>query len=154
MSHLVTSRGANLCAADGCPLLGAITGSTQGDHRWLCHLHHGQPPSRWPRISACLDEQHWLAGNMVALRRARWSEDFRQSVYAARRAFAEQGRTDLHNTRGESFDGWMRRLDAALTAAVLARLDQSRKTQNGKGAWSRASFDLPGIEEASEEEAA
>jgi hypothetical protein len=139
----------DMCAAPACPMLGAITDSTQGDSRWLCHLHHAQPPSRWARISACLHEHVWLAGNLVALRQSRWGEGFAHTVRTARRAFSEHGRDELHNVRGESFERWMRRLNEALTAAVVAKLGTggAAYTSRGGDTWCRVSFDLPEPEE-------
>ena len=140
----------DMCAADGCPLLGAITGSTQGDNRWLCHLHHGQPAARWARICDALEKERWLAASMVALHRARFGDELAEAVRKAKRTFAQQGRSDLAHAPGEAFNGWMRRLDAALTAAVLGSLNMGRTAPGAQAfadTWKRLHDDVPETEE-------
>ncbi len=140
---------ADMCAAPDCLLLGSLSDSTQGDCRWLCHLHFTEPPARWPRITAFLEEERWLAASMVALRRARWDESYAGVVRTVRRTFGERDRADLQNRRGESFDAWLRRLNDTLTAAALARLGTSGAACVSRGihGWARVHFEMAEAEQ-------
>lgn len=109
------------CAANDCPMVGAI--SMSGSNDWFCCYHHGAESRQWPRITRVLADWHCVATEANRARCAMLrvsipvkalTEAWRRLEPQVRGAWAEE----LAPEPGESYRDWGRRLEWFLVARV------------------------------------
>ncbi len=120
MSKLLPPKATNpcQCTAYGCPLLGAMSTSTQGGS-WLCFAHFGKDIGRWQRITSELHRLKWLLKAISDIRTRDQHANYPAAFERICHDFALAQRNDLLWTAPETVEEWLIRIEKAL-AAMLA----------------------------------
>lgn len=108
------------CAANSCPMFGALARSGSAD--FFCCYHHGAEARDWPRITQVLIDWDCVA---VEANRARCAmlqvttpPKALDEAWARLRQLIQGGWTKDLEPRGESYRDWGRRLEKFLLARV------------------------------------
>lgn len=122
------------CAANGCPMPGAIFPASGS--RGMCGYHYATNSSDWPRITQALTDWRCVSAEVNEARRVLTDQDLCTDVKAQNDAFrtawerlqpamAMGGWNDaLKPAPRESYSGWCRRLEEFMGARVLEVLRQ------------------------------
>lgn len=113
------------CAANDCPMFGAIANS--GSSSYLCCYHHGVQAQDWPRVTQIIADWMCVAVEANRARCAMLQVDI--PARALGEAWARlkpqiQGgwERELEPLRGDNYRDWGRRLETFLLARVKGEL--------------------------------
>lgn len=145
LNDRTASRDPSLCAAYGCPMLGAMTQSTVGTSEWYCWLHFGKEAVQWQAITVELNHLRWLVESLAGMRRHYKGPGWPQAYLTALQAIRANQRTDLEKLQTETVAEWLRRLDSELgkAASQAAKPPVKQARMEQADTWQKLNFEVP-----------
>lgn len=119
----IADRPSYLCAAYGCPMLGAMATSTSGTAEWWCFAHFGKDAGQLQRITVELNHLDWLTKAIVDTRmrhlhKADWPAQFQRIEHDLHLQRRDDLRFDGNTAMRSDTERWLERLEAELDARI------------------------------------
>lgn len=121
-------RPSTACAANGCPMPGAISQGRDG----ICSWHQGRDPHDWPRVTRALNDWHLLVREInlfrtlaaVGMNGTRMAEEYPKAVARLQDAYGMDNHfADVVPLPDERYEKWILRLSMLLNEAVRRNLE-------------------------------